>query len=136
MVASSLKNNPQFDQALVKTLLDRVVQQVAQPKLEGDVALDWHYLKRAPFISRVFLALYFEAYVVMLRFEIDTRDVREVLGQLFRSLITPPSAIARKVSIGSKRRSRVPAFAQMDIPNDLKTAIDGVALEQHIGAMQ
>jgi Protein of unknown function (DUF3703) len=134
MAASSSKNTPQIDQTVAKTLLERELQQFAQARLEGNVDLAWHHLERAHIVSQMFVAQHIKSHLAMLGFAIDTGDIREVLGQLFRLLLTPLGAITRQVPLGNTGRSRVSAFTPIDIPVDLKAALQVAASEQYNGA--
>jgi hypothetical protein len=60
----------------------------------------------------------------MLRYAIEQRDWREVMGQLARLALAPLGALTGRIPIGNTGRSNVSAFQKMPIPDDLRRAIE------------
>jgi hypothetical protein len=60
----------------------------------------------------------------MLRYAIEQRDWREVMGQLVRLALAPLGALTGRIPIGNTGRSNVSTFQQMPIPDDLRRAIE------------
>jgi Protein of unknown function (DUF3703) len=90
---------------------------------EGDSVVAWRALERAHIISQPFLTLHIATHMVMLKFAIDERDIREIIGQLIRLALAPLGALTGRIPIGNTGRSNVSAFEPMPVPEDLKAAM-------------
>jgi hypothetical protein len=80
-------------------------------------------LERAHIISQPFLTLHIANHMAMLKFAIDERDIREIIGQLIRLALAPIGALTGRIPIGNTGRSNVSAFEPMPVPEDLKAAM-------------
>jgi hypothetical protein len=63
----------------------------------------------------------------MLALAWETRDSREVLGQLFRLLLVPLGHLTGRLPLGNSGRSDISAFQTMPIRKDIAELIAQVA---------
>jgi hypothetical protein len=92
----------------------------AQSRKRGDVATAWRALERAHIMSQPYLGLHVTNHWTMLTFAISERDMKEVLGQIFRLALAPLGAISGRIPTGNTGRSNIGAFVPMDIPEDIR----------------
>lgn len=94
----------------------------AQSAGEHDGA--WRHLERAHIVSQPFLGLHLANHWAMLRFAVELRDWREVVGQIVRLALAPLGALTGRIPVGNTGRSNVSAFQPMPIPEDLRRTIE------------
>lgn len=97
----------------------------------GDFQTAFTHLERAHILSQKYALAHAATHLRMLRLGWRTRDVREVLGQLTRTIA---ALIFSRiwVPVGNTGRANVSAFAPMPVPEDLaeilgKSAVSIVA---------
>ena len=84
----------------------------------GDFQTAFTHLERAHILSQQYALAHAATHLRMLRLGWRTRDVREVLGQLTRTIA---ALIFSRiwVPVGNTGRANVSAFAPMPVPEDL-----------------
>tara|TARA_R110000850_G_scaffold102593_1_gene211953 strand:- start:2867 stop:3217 length:351 start_codon:yes stop_codon:yes gene_type:complete len=84
----------------------------------GDFQTAFTHLERAHILSQKYALAHAATHLRMLRLGWRTRDVREVLGQLTRTIA---ALIFSRiwVPVGNTGRANVSAFAPMPVPEDL-----------------
>lgn len=90
----------------------------------GDFEGAWHALERAHIVSQPILRIHLAAHFAMLRLALETRDAREIAGQLWRLVLAPLGALSGRIPHGNTGRSNVSAFREMPIPPDLCGLLD------------
>ncbi|WP_449284739.1 DUF3703 domain-containing protein [Marinobacter sp. PE14] len=94
----------------------------------GDFQTAFTHLERAHILSQKFALAHAATHLRMLRLGWRTGDVREVLGQLTRTIAA--LVFSRIwVPVGNTGRANVSAFAPMPVPEDL-TEVLGKARDQ------
>ena len=68
-------------------------------------------------------ALHSASHTTILRFALQTRDLSEATGQLFRLALTPLGHLLRRLPAGNPGRANVSAFATMPIDEHLSHLI-------------
>lgn len=91
----------------------------------GDMTEAWRRLERAHIVSQPYLMMHLGNHWEMLGFAVALGDYREVGGQAARLALAPLGALTGRIPIGNTGRSNVSAFASLDIPDDLRIALDG-----------
>ena len=107
-----------------RRLIKHEMSDFEKARLADDGASAWRALERAHIISQPFLGPHLGNHRAMLRYAIEQRDWREVMGQLVRLAFAPLGALTGRIPIGNTGRSNVSAFQQMPIPDDLRRAIE------------
>lgn len=62
----------------------------------------------------------------MLKLAVRLGDLREVAGQALRFSLAPLGSLSGRIPIGNTGRSNVSAFTPMEIPDDLREALDSL----------
>lgn len=94
----------------------QVFRQLMQGFLKApSAALDarWAWLEAAHVVGQTELRLHWAAHTAMLRFAIQTRNLREVAGQLLRLALVPLGHLLQRLPAGNIGRATVSAFATM-----------------------
>jgi FtsP/CotA-like multicopper oxidase with cupredoxin domain len=90
----------------------------------GDLTGEWRHLERAHILSQRKAGLHVRTHVAMLGAAIRRRDAHEVLGQLFRLVVAGPGSLTGRYPVGNTGGADVSAFKPMDIPEDLRAALE------------
>jgi len=69
------------------------------------------------------LGLHWRSHTAMLRYALQLRDGREVLGQLLRLALVPLGHLLQRLPLGNIGRARVPALRPMVPGQDIKERI-------------
>lgn len=107
-----------------RRLIKQQMADYENARLAGDADSAWQALERAHIISQPYLGPHCENHLAMLGFAVALRDWREVTGQVVRLMLAPLGALTGRIPIGNTGRSNVSAFQPMDIPDDLRRAIN------------
>lgn len=86
---------------------------------KGERDRSWVYLERAHILSQPFAWLHVVTHLEMLRVAFLSRDGKEFVGQVVRTLVAAPGSLLRKYPEGNTGRSNVSMFKTMDTPHDL-----------------
>ena len=84
----------------------------------------WAALERAHILSQPWAGPHVRCHVAMLVLACRTRDLREVAGQLYRTVLAGPGSLAGRIPVGNSGRARVSAFRAMPVPSDLAALLD------------
>lgn len=98
----------------------------ATASADHDVPRQWRALERAHILSQVALAPHLKVHWMMLKLAVRLGDLREVAGQALRLALAPLGSLSGRIPIGNTGRSNVRAFTPMEIPDDLRQALDGL----------
>ena len=113
---------PAFDAGLFQRLLQR--ERAAPP---ADLFQRWLLLEAAHVTGQTRLGPHLDTHARMLALAWETRDSREVLGQLFRLLLVPLGHLTGRLPLGNAGRSDISAFQAMPIREDIAVLIAQVA---------
>jgi hypothetical protein len=94
-------------------------------RASGDMAAEWRHLERAHILSQPMACHHVRTHVSMLGAGIRRRDLREIVGQVGRTVVAGPGTLTGRYPIGNTGGSNVSATAVMPIPADLKAVLDG-----------
>jgi hypothetical protein len=86
----------------------------------GDVDAAWQALERAHIVAQPQLGPHLRVHLLMLACALDTRDVREAIGQVARLALAPFGSLTGRLPAGNTGRSDVSALAAMPVPADLQ----------------
>lgn len=107
--------------ATVRTSFDAELA-AARAAWDNDAA--WAALERAHILSQPWAGPHVRCHLTMLVLACRTRDLREVAGQLYRSVLAGPGSTTGRIPLGNTGRARVSAFRPMPIPADLAAILD------------
>ena len=86
----------------------------------GDNVAEWTHLERAHILSQPLAGEHVRTHAAMFAVAFRRRDRRELVGQLFRTIVAGPASMAGKYPIGNTGGADVSAFAPMPVPADLQ----------------
>ncbi len=86
---------------------------------KGEVARSWVHLERAHILSQPYAWPHVATHLEMLRVAFLSRDGKEVVGQVVRTLVAAPGSLLKKYPVGNTGRSNVSMFQPMAPPPDL-----------------
>lgn len=95
-------------------------------KAANDFTAAWTALERAHILTQPYLGPHLANHWAMLRFAVELRDWREVVGQIVRLALAPLGALTGRIPLGNTGRSNVSAFQPMPIPDDLRRQIETI----------
>lgn len=90
----------------------------------------WAALERAHILSQPWAGPHVRCHLKMLVLACLTRDIREVGGQLYRSVLAGPGSTTGRVPLGNTGRARVSAFKPMPIPADLAAILEAGQIDR------
>ena len=94
-----------------------------EARRRGDATTEWHHLERAHILSQPKAGLHLVTHVAMLRAATRRRDMREIAGQVARTLLAAPGSISGRYPVGNTGGADVSAFRPMPIPEDLRALL-------------
>lgn len=83
----------------------------------------WQWLEAAHVLGQSRLGLHWRSHTAMLRYALQLRDGREVLGQLLRLALVPLGHLLQRLPIGNIGRAHVPALRPMVPGADISARI-------------
>lgn len=86
-------------------------------------AARWPWLEAAHVLGQTRLGLHWRSHTAMLRYALQLRDGREVLGQLLRLALVPLGHLLQRLPIGNIGRAHVPALRPMAPGQDITARI-------------
>lgn len=89
----------------------------------NDVVAAWIALERSHILSQPSLGPHLHVHWLMLSYAWHTGDMTEVFGQLVRIALAPLGALTGRIPWGNTGRSNVSAFAEMEVPDDLRVLL-------------
>ena len=90
----------------------------------GDLEGEWQHLERAHILSQPMAGAHVHTHVLMLGAAFRRRDPHEVLGQMFRLVVAGPGSLTGRYPVGNTGGADVSAFKPMEIPADLRAALE------------
>jgi hypothetical protein len=107
----------------------RLVRGVADTAVAGqDRDAQWTWLMAAHVVGQRAPSLHFDSHRRMLKLARETRDWREVLGQLLRIALLPLRHLLRRIPAGNIGRATVPVTQVMQPPETVQVLIDWATL--------
>ncbi|RNI24171.1 DUF3703 domain-containing protein [Rufibacter latericius] len=88
-----------------------------------DLQKAWAHLERAHILGQPYPIEHTAVHFKMLQFGMQTRNMKEVLGQIPRLLVGGIKSWAGEIPVGNTGGANVPALKPMPIPNDLQAII-------------
>lgn len=89
----------------------------------------WTALEREHILGQSFFWPHLRSHVRMLSYAFETRDWKEVAGQIFRLVLAPIGNLTGKLPMGNTGRANVSAFAPMAYPDDLAKIVSNASKE-------
>lgn len=89
----------------------------------------WIALEREHILGQSFFWPHLRSHVRMLNYAFETRDGKEVAGQVFRLMLAPLGNLTGKLPLGNTGRANVSAFAPMAYPEDLAQIVSNASQE-------
>ncbi len=90
----------------------------------GDLDEAWRLLERTHILSQPWAWPHVRSHLDMLALAMRSRDRREVVGQVVRTLVAGPGSAAGRYPLGNTGRADVPATQPMPVPADLAELLD------------
>jgi hypothetical protein len=107
----------------------RLVRGYADTAASGrELDLQWTWLMAAHVVGQHHAGLHFDSHCRMLALARQTRDWKEVLGQLARLALLPLGHLLRRIPHGNIGRSTVPITRPMQPPETVQVLIDWATL--------
>lgn len=95
----------------------------------------WSWLMAAHVVGQHHVALHFDSHRRMLELARETRDWRELAGQLLRIFLLPLGHLLGRIPFGNIGRSTVGVTARMEPPEPVQRLIDWAVLAVRIPAL-
>lgn len=89
----------------------------------------WIALEREHILGQSFFWPHLRSHVRMLSYAFETRDWKEVAGQVLRLVLAPLGNLTGKLPMGNTGRANVSAFAPMAYPDDLAQIVSNASQE-------
>ena len=93
----------------------------------ADIDARWACLEAAHVLGQQTFALHWASHTAMLRFALQTRDLGEAAGQVFRLVLVPLGHLLQRLPAGNPGRARVSAFATMPVDDHVNQLISQAA---------
>jgi hypothetical protein len=87
---------------------------------KADFQRAWRQLERAHIIGQPWFVQHTHVHWLMLKFGIQIKNKKEILGQLPRLLVGGVKFFVGKIPTGNTGGANVPPLRKMEIPEDLK----------------
>ncbi|MGZ4673161.1 MAG: DUF3703 domain-containing protein [Ilumatobacteraceae bacterium] len=84
---------------------------------------EWGHLERAHILSQPLAGRHVRTHLAMLGFGLRACNRREVVGQMFRTVVAAPGSWSGRYPTGNTGGANVSAFAAMPVPADLQFMI-------------
>ncbi len=94
----------------------------------GDLTKAWALLAKAHVISQPRAWPHTKVHWQMFSLAVQTHDVKEITGQLFRLLIAAPGSMLKKYPKGNPGTSDVSAFQAVPVSTEIQGIIDQIEL--------
>ncbi|MBU6953315.1 DUF3703 domain-containing protein [Hahella sp. HN01] len=96
---------------------------------QGRLDVAFAHLENAHVLGQRRLGWHFHVHLWMLRVGWAKRDQREILGQLWRLLLTPLGHLTGRLPIGNTGGANVNAFKPMPVRKELEEVLRGEGME-------
>lgn len=101
------------------SLLKEEIKLYKLARARDDHKLSYLHLGRAHIISQIHAGYHFYVHLLMLAYAIHRVDMKEILGQIIRILVTIPGHVTGRVPLGNIGWSSVSLTKEEPIPEDL-----------------
>ena len=98
-------------------------RRAAKASEEQNFEVAWHHLERAHVVAQDRLGPHCVSHWRMLELAWRTRDLLELVGQIFRLSLAPIGNITGRLPTGNSGRSNVSAFARMEIEPEISRVL-------------
>ena len=95
---------------------------------EDETELQWTWLMAAHVVGQHDAGMHFDSHRRMLALARQTKDRKEVAGQLARLALLPLGHLLRRIPVGNIGRSTVPITREMQPPETVQVLIDWATL--------
>ena len=112
--------SPQLKQAF-----DAALQQASHCRAIGDAQQEFRSLERAHVLGQNWLLPHWRVHLLMLEFGVRHGRWREVIGQLWRILLTPLGHLSGRLPVGNTGGANISAFARLPLDEDIRRLLDG-----------
>ena len=120
-----MKLNTKMPESLKPFYVEELVRYgIAWNRQEVDTA--WYHLERAHIIGQRYPFQHTETHWKMFLLGIQTRNFKEIVGQLIRLVFGALLSFINKIPIGNVGSSRVSMIKSQPIPEDLQKLLAGV----------
>lgn len=92
------------------------------------LAAQWTWLEAAHVVGQHDVGMHFDSHRRMLALARDTRDWKEVAGQVVRLALLPLGHLLRRIPTGNIGRATVPITREMQPPDTVQVLIDWATL--------
>lgn len=107
----------------------RLVRGYADTAAGGQaLAAQWTWLEAAHVVGQHDAGMHFDSHCRMLALARDTRDWKEVAGQVVRLALLPLGHLLRRIPTGNIGRATVPITREMQPPETVQVLIDWATL--------
>jgi hypothetical protein len=139
-IGSRLQSGGCVPRATPREVLTRAwaaeIEAAASARSRRDLAQEWAHLERAHVISQPMAGGHVRTHLAMLRYGLERRDAREVLGQVIRAIVAGPGSRTGRYPVGNTGGARVSALRPMPVPDDLRPLLEGVTPNRRTGTSQ
>lgn len=90
----------------------------------GEIDRAWALLEEAHVLSQPWARPHVRVHLAMLGLGWRTRDRREVVGQVIRTLVAGPGSLSGRYPGGNIGRATVPATQSMPVPAELRGLLE------------
>lgn len=107
-------------------IVESLVTEAEAASVRGEVEKAWALLAKAHVISQPVAWPHTVVHWKMLSLALRTRNVKEILGQLFRLFAAAPGSVLKKYPKGNPGTSDVSAFQAMPVSTEVQSIIDRI----------
>ncbi|HZR12199.1 MAG TPA: DUF3703 domain-containing protein [Acidimicrobiia bacterium] len=104
----------------LRTAWTEEIRAARTARVSGDTRAEWAHLERAHVLSQPLAGAHVRTHVAMLATALRRRDRREIVGQLFRTVVAGPASMTGRYPVGNTGGADVSPFAPMPVPDDLR----------------
>lgn len=84
----------------------------------------WRQLERAHILGQAWPREHTHVHLVMLRFGIRIKNLKEIIGQVPRLLVGGVKSFVGEIPVGNTGGANVPPLRPMEIPDDLRALLN------------
>ena len=95
------------------------LQKYKEEFTKGNLSVAWRHLERAHILGQPWPREHNYVHWLMLKFGIQIKDKKEIIGQIPRLLIGGVKSLVGRIPVGNTGGANVPPLRPMEIPEDL-----------------
>jgi hypothetical protein len=95
------------------------IQKYREELTNGNLSIAWRHLERAHILGQSWPREHNYVHWLMLKFGIQIKDSKEIIGQVPRLLIGGVKSFVGKIPVGNTGGANIPPLRPMEIPEDL-----------------